>query len=87
MNFVWTDITGIHFVLFCICVFLQVLFREKGPTQWIIFGAVFIMFALSTADVSLTIRLMTHDLVTTPDYMLERIYSKSLIYVTNKYVP
>ena len=66
-----------------------VLIRERRPThsQWIILGSAFIMFALSTADVSLTIRLMTHDLATTPDYILERIYPKSPIFVTNKYVP
>ena len=67
------------------------LIRERRPThcQWIILGSAFIMFALSTADVSLTIQLMTHDLTTTPDYilLLERIYPKGPIFVANKYVP
>ena len=83
----WTDITGIHFVLFCICVFVLIRERRPAHSQWIILGSAFIMFALSTADVSLTIRLMTHDLVTTPDYMRGRIHPTNSIFVTNKYVP
>ena len=82
---VWTDVIGIHFVLFCVCMFLLIF--DRRPTHWIILGSAFIMFALSTADISLTFRLMTHDLATTEDYMLKRLYPKSPIFVTNKYVP
>ena len=63
------------------------LIRERRPMHLIILGFAFIMFALSTADISLTIRFMTHDLATTWDYIQERIRPKSSIFVTNKYVP
>jgi len=52
--------SGIHFVLFCICMFILV--RNRRSTQWFILASAFVMFALSTADISLSFRVMTHDL-------------------------
>ena len=80
------DITGIHFVLFCICMFLLIRERRSTHSQWFILGFAFIMFALSTADISLSIRVMTHGL-TTQGYCLKCAYPKIPIFLTNKYVP
>lgn len=93
-NIVWNWLSiGIHFVLFCICIFILV--RNGRPTQWFILAAAFVMFVLSTADISITFRLMTHDIGAVilnpggPDArypVLKRLYEKDIIFVSNKSV-
>lgn len=85
---------GIHFVLFCICMFILV--RNGRPTQWFILAAAFVMFILSTADISLTFRLTTHDIAVIfipggpqPDSLcpvLKRVYEKNVVFVSNNFI-
>lgn len=93
--------TGIHFVLFCICIFILV--RNRRPTQWFILVSAIVMFALSTADIAITFRFMTHDVidvfgqdvfgqdvfgqdVVTSIPALKEFLAKNLIFVSNKSV-
>ena len=83
--------TGIHFVLFCICMFILV--RNRRPTQWFIFVSAFTMFALSTADISITFQFMTHDIIDLLDQggnfsdpVVKSLMAKNLIFVSNKSV-
>jgi len=84
---------GIHFVLFCICI--SILVRNGRPTQWFILAAAFVMFVLSTGDISITFRLMTHDIGGVifnpggPDTrypVLKRFYEKDIIFVSNNFI-
>ena len=86
--------TGVHFVLFCICMFILVRNSLRRPTQWFILVSAFVMFALSTADISITFRLMTDNILLV-DILEEYSHSSSrlkflsvkcLIFVTNKSV-
>ena len=81
--------TGIHFVLFCICMFI--LIRNRRLTQWFILVSAFAMFALSTADISITFQYMTHDIKLDLLDLGGSLYrpvqkSKDLIFVSNKSV-
>ena len=65
-----------------------ILVRNRRPTQWFILASAFVMFTLSTADIALSFRLMTHDVAVFEssrlDSVLKRIYEKDLIFVSNK---
>ena len=72
-----------------------ILVRNRRRAQCFILVSAFVMFALSTADISITIRLMTHDIaaaldqgsnMTSNDYpsLAKPTYQKDLIFVTNK---
>jgi hypothetical protein len=68
-----------------------ILVRNRRPTQWFILVSAFVMFTLSTADIALSFRLMTHDIaVLEPSdldsvyLILKRLYEKNLIFVSNK---
>ena len=84
--------TGIHFVLFCICMFILVRNSLRRPTQWFILVSAFVMFALSTADISITFRFMTHDILEVLEqgsgsYLVRKFqFVKSHIFVSNKSV-
>ena len=69
----------------------------RRPTQWFILVSAFVMFALSTADISITFRFMTlaHGIIEaleqgsgfqTSHPVKELEFVKSLIYVSNKSV-
>lgn len=65
----------------------------RRPTQWFILVSAIVMFALSTADISITFQFMTHDIVVVPDQgglvsytMLKISMEKNLIFVSNKSV-
>ena len=72
-----------------------ILVRNRRRAQCFIFVSAFVMFALSTADISITIRLMTRDIaaaldqasnITANNYpsLAKPTYQKDLIFVTNK---
>ena len=81
---------GIHLVLFCICV--CILLTRRNPVQPVVFFSVVIMFALATADMSLSFRVVIQDipalLNSSIDYngVAAHIYPKNPLFVTNKYV-
>jgi len=80
-----TLLYGIHFVLFCICIFI--LLRNGRPKQWFILVSAIVMFALSTADVALTFRFMTHDIIDVlPQNVLAIFCAKNLIFVSNNFI-
>lgn len=80
---------GMHAVLFFVSTYILV--RRWKTSQAILLGAIFTMFALSTADVAITWRTVLRDLgiIITGDVnrIYKRIYPKFPIFVTNKYVP
>ncbi|KAH6874245.1 hypothetical protein BKA70DRAFT_1449589 [Coprinopsis sp. MPI-PUGE-AT-0042] len=51
---------GIHLVLFAMCCYILLTFQRR--IQWFILAAVCAMFAISTADIGLSIKLSTTDL-------------------------
>jgi hypothetical protein len=72
-----------------------ILVRNRRSTQWFILASAFVMFALSTADISLTFRLMTHDIIpfvtgkvdpADLDQALKHIDEKLIIFVSSKSV-
>jgi hypothetical protein len=70
-----------------------ILVRNRRPTQWFILVSAFVMFALSTADISITFQLMTHDIIDVFDQdgffsypVLQSLMAKNLIFVSNKSV-
>ncbi|KDR79166.1 hypothetical protein GALMADRAFT_1225655 [Galerina marginata CBS 339.88] len=80
---------GIHVVLFCICMFILV--RNRRSTQWFIFVSAIIMFALSTVDISITMRILTHDIVNAldPDHshqIARLVYVKNPVFVSNNLI-
>jgi len=84
-----TLLYGIHIVLFVICVYILVSHRRSAP--WYSLGLAFLMFALSTADIALTIRLCVHNLpeVYLPggtNYLSTRLYPKNPFFVANNFL-
>ena len=66
---------------------------NRRPTQWFILVSAFVMFALSTADISITFQYMTHDIIDVLDQdgslpypVLKSLFVKNLIFVSNKSV-
>lgn len=86
-----TGFTGSHFVLFGVCMYI--LNRNKGSIHWFIFTSAFFMFAISTADISITFRLMGHDILLLDGsdlndevpLLVQRFYPKNLLFVADKY--
>ena len=73
-----------------------ILVRNRRPTQWFILVSAFLLFALSTADISITFRFMTQDIMDVIDQLeggfisytvLRDFLAKNLIFVSNKSVP
>ncbi|KAF8900233.1 hypothetical protein CPB84DRAFT_1779110 [Gymnopilus junonius] len=85
-----TLLYGIHIPLFCICMYILV--QNRRTTNWFIFISAILMFGLSTADVSVTLRLLTHDmfsLILDPSDLRPAqrwINTKTPIFVTNNFV-
>lgn len=80
---------GIQFVLFCICMYI--LTRDRRSTSWFIPVSAFVMFALSTVDIAISIRLMTRDFFTllAPNGVqiyVKAVFPKGPIFVANKSV-
>lgn len=85
-----TLLYGIHIVLFCICAYI--LFRRRNPAQLLVMLSVIIMFALATADISLSFRLIIHDVPAVLkgnmgiNAVLTHVYPKNPLFVTNNLV-
>lgn len=81
-------LTGIHIVLFCICVYT--LSTRRNPAHLIILGFIVVMVAISVADIGLTYRLVLRDLPAvlkfqrTATSAIARVLPKGHLYVTNK---
>ncbi|KAF8816440.1 hypothetical protein BYT27DRAFT_7183985 [Phlegmacium glaucopus] len=80
---------GIQFVLFCVCMYILLLNRHS--THWFIPLSAFVMFALSTADIAISIRLIAHDFfpLLGPDgfpFYVHAIYPKAPIFVANNFI-
>jgi NADH:ubiquinone oxidoreductase subunit K len=79
---------GIHLVLFCICTYS--LLMRRNPAQLVVLLSLIIMFALATADISLSFRLIIHDVPAVlngnigVNVILEHVYPKNPLFVTNK---
>lgn len=54
-------VTGIHFVLFCICTYILSRSKGLGSMQWFNFASALVMFTTSTANILITFRLTGHD--------------------------
>lgn len=76
---------GIHIVLFAICCYILLNFHKR--IQWFILAAVCAMFAISTADIGLSIKLSTTDLWalhTLPaQASIDKMPPKAVLFVTN----
>jgi len=91
-SLVETLLYGSHFVLFGVCMYI--LNRNKGSIPWFIFTSAFFMFAISTADISITFRLMGHDIVLLDGHdlsdelalLVQRFYPKNLLFVADNFV-
>jgi len=91
-SLVETFLYGIHFGLFAICMYI--LSRNKGSIHWFIPTSAFVMFAISTADISITFRMMGDnilllngsDLSAECASLLKRFYPKNLLFVADNFV-
>ena len=66
-----------------------ILLRHHQTTQWFILVSAVLMFALSTADIGITFRVLSHDIVDALDpakthAVLKLVYVKNPIFATNK---
>ena len=79
---------GIHFVLFWICV--CILLMRRNPAQLVVFFSVVVMFALATADIFFSFRLVIRDIPAVfkgnmdVNVLNAHIYPKNPLFVTNK---
>ncbi|KAH6909950.1 hypothetical protein BKA70DRAFT_180811 [Coprinopsis sp. MPI-PUGE-AT-0042] len=76
---------GIHLVLFAMCCYILLTFQRR--IQWFILAAVCAMFAISTADIGLSIKLSTTDLwalhQVPPQSSIDKMPPKAVLFVTN----
>ncbi|KAF8901174.1 hypothetical protein CPB84DRAFT_1777949 [Gymnopilus junonius] len=82
-------VVRIHLALFCVCMYI--LLQNRQTAQWFILVSAILMFALSTADIAITFRLLTHDIVNAFDPAKNRaivkfIYAKTPLFVSNNLV-
>jgi len=68
---------------------MYILNRNRRPTHWFIPVSAFVMFALSTADIAISIRLITQEYFSLlgPDgiqFYVNAIHPKAPIFVANK---
>ncbi|KAF9561245.1 hypothetical protein CPC08DRAFT_441483 [Agrocybe pediades] len=80
---------GIHIVLFSVCMF--VLLRNRRTTHIFIFLSAVAMFALSTADAAITMRLQSHDIAFLSDpvqspRITARMNDKNPLFITNNFI-
>jgi len=81
---------GVHLVLFCVCV--NILAKRRNFAQPIILVALAIMFALATADISLSFRLVVKDIPSAIKGsmpvldVLTHMYPKNPLFVTNNLI-
>jgi hypothetical protein len=79
---------GVHLVLFCTCAYI--LYTRGNPAQLVLLLSAITMFALATADISLSFRLIIDDVPAVQrgnigvDVILAHIFPKIPIFVTNK---
>ncbi|TFK23333.1 hypothetical protein FA15DRAFT_670611 [Coprinopsis marcescibilis] len=80
---------GIHVVLFAMACYILVRFQRRRM-RWFLLVAVCSMFAISTVDIGLSIKLSTTDLwvlvTLTPAQSIERMPPKAMLFVTNNLI-
>lgn len=80
--------SGVHLVLYCICTYTLV--KRRKSTQLVILFAITVMFALTTADIAISFRLLLDDLPAVVKHemdlltALNRANPKTPLFITNK---
>ncbi|KAG2004741.1 hypothetical protein CC2G_003265 [Coprinopsis cinerea AmutBmut pab1-1] len=80
---------GVHLVLFAMCCYI-LLTPGHRRIQWFVLGAICTMFAISTADIGLSIKLSTTDLWVLlqlpPQSSIDKMPPKAVLFVTNNLI-